>query len=170
MLPALRWLAERALVLWTYLTPDQLPLLRQLPEVVPDLPVVLNHFGFFPRDMRVDQHGRPAFDDPFPPAHVDVIAGLARHRSVRLMASGHYALSSGPPPYADLDPVVHRLADAYGAERMLWASDYPWIRDVPGYETMVGLAERALPGASAAELEAIRGGTAAGLFPELAVA
>jgi predicted TIM-barrel fold metal-dependent hydrolase len=170
MLPALRWLAERGLVLWTYLTPDQLPLLRELPEVLPDLAVVLNHFGFFPHDMRVDEHGRPAFDDPFPPEHVDAIAGLARHPSVRLMVSGQYALSSGPPPYADLDPVVHRLAGAYGAERMLWASDYPWIRDVPGYATMAGLAERVLPGASPAELEAIRGGTAASLFAELAVA
>jgi L-fuconolactonase len=168
MLPALHWLAERGLVLWSYLTPDQQPLLRELPELVPELVVVLNHFGFFPHDMRVDQHGRPAFDDPFPPEHVDAVAALARHPSVHLMVSGHYALSHGSPPYVDLDPAVHRLAAAYGAERMLWASDYPWIRDVPGYATILGLAERALPGASEAELAAIRGGTAQRLFPSLA--
>lgn len=167
MLPALRWLAERGLVLWGYLTPDQLPLLRQLPEALPDLVVVLNHLGFFPHDMRVDGHGRPAFDDPLPPEHVDAVAALARHPSVHLMISGHYALSHGSPPYPDLELVVHRLAAAYGAERMLWGSDYPWIRDVPGYATIVSLAERALPGASAAELAAIRGGTALRLLDGL---
>jgi L-fuconolactonase len=167
MLPSLRWLAERGLVLWSYLAPEQLPLLRQLPEALPDLVVVLNHLGFFPHDMRVDVHGRPAFDDPLPLEHVEAVAALARHPSVHLMVSGHYALSQGSPPYPDLDPIVHRLAAAYGAERILWASDYPWIRDVPGYAAMLGLAECALPGASPAELAAIRGGTAMRLLGTL---
>jgi predicted TIM-barrel fold metal-dependent hydrolase len=50
---------------------------------------------------------------------------------------------------------------------MLWASDYPWTRDVPGYATLLTLAEQALEGASAAELDAIHGGTALKLFPGL---
>jgi predicted TIM-barrel fold metal-dependent hydrolase len=50
---------------------------------------------------------------------------------------------------------------------MLWASDHPWIDDVPGYGTMLALPERALPDAGPAELAAIRGGTALRLFPTL---
>jgi hypothetical protein len=38
---------------------------------------------------------------------------------------------------------------------------------VPGYGTILALPERELPGASAAELAAIRGGTALRLFPRL---
>ena len=164
---ALRWMADHGLVLWTYLTPDQLPNLRELPERFPELPVVLNHLGFFPHAMQVDEHGRPCFTDPLPPERVDAIVSLARHANVHVMLSGQYALSAEDPPYRDLDPVIRRLADAYGADRMLWASDHPWIDDVPGYATMLSLPEHALPDASAAELAAIRGGTALRLFPRL---
>jgi L-fuconolactonase len=164
---ALRWIAGHGLVLWTYLTPDQLPSLKTLPERFPDLPVVLNHLGFFPHDMRVDAHGRPRFTDPLPPEHTKVIVELARHEHVYVMLSGQYALSAEDPPYRDLDAVIRRLADAYGADRMLWASDHPWIDDVPGYGTMLSLPEHALPDASPAELQAIKGGTALRLFPRL---
>jgi predicted TIM-barrel fold metal-dependent hydrolase len=165
---ALQWVAGHGLVLWTYLTPNQLPNLTALPERFPALPIVLNHLGFFPHDMRVDVHGRPRFTDPLPSERVEAVVALARHENVNVMLSGQYALSAEDPPYRDLDPVIRRLADAYGADRMLWASDHPWIDAVPGYATMLSLPEHALPDASAAELAAIRGGTALRLFPKLA--
>ena len=117
--------------------------------------------------MQVDEHGRPRFTDPLPAERVDAVVSLARHENVHVMLSGQYALSAEDPPYRDLDPVIRRLADAYGADRMLWASDHPWIDEVPGYATMLSLPEHALPDASAAELAAIRGGTALRLFPRL---
>jgi L-fuconolactonase len=167
MLPALRHMAETGLVLWTYLTRDQLGLLAELPATVPDLPVVLNHLGFCPHEMRVDEHGRPRFDDPFPPGSLDPVLRLAGHPAVRVMLSGQYALSAEAPPYRDLDPIVRALCDAFGPARLLWASDYPWTRDVPGYGALLGLAEQALPGLSDEELGAIHGGTALELFPHL---
>lgn len=164
---ALRWVAENGLILWTYLAPDQLPALLDLPARFPEMPIVLNHLGFFPHDMQVDAHGRPRFRDPLPPERVDAILSLARHENVHVMLSGQYALSAQEWPYRDLDPLIGRLAGAYGADRMLWASDHPWIDDVPGYGAMLELPELALPGASPAELAAIRGGTALRLFPRL---
>jgi len=95
LLPVMRHLAAEGLPLWSYLTPDQRPLLEQLPEVVPELTVVLNHLGFFPHEMRVDAHGRPAFDDPLPAAHVETVLALARHPRVHVMLSGQYRAS--PP-------------------------------------------------------------------------
>ncbi len=166
-LDALRWVSDQGLVLWTYLTPDQLPALLELPRAFGDLRIVLNHLGFFPHDMRVDAHGRPSFEDPLPAERVDAVLSLARFETVHVMLSGQYALSAEDAPYRDLDPLVSRLADAYGAERMLWASDHPWIDDVPGYGAMLALPESALPDASPAELAAIRGGTALRLFPRL---
>jgi L-fuconolactonase len=170
MLPVLRELAGRGLPLWSYLPPEQVPLLRELPEVVGDLTVVLNHLGFAPYDMRVDRYGRPTFADPFPTPVLDTVLGLAAHPRAYLMFSGQYALSREDPPYADLHEIVRRLAGAYGTARMLWASDYPWTRDVPGLARLLTLADSALPGLSAAERAAVHGGTAATLFPALATA
>jgi L-fuconolactonase len=167
MLPVLRHMAETGLVLWTYLTRDQLGLLEALPATEPDLPIVLNHLGFCPHGMRVDRYGRPRFEDPFPPGSLDPVLRLAGHPATRVMFSGQYALSAEQPPYRDLDPIVRALAGAFGARRLLWASDYPWTRDVPGYATLLGLAEQTLPDASPADLAAIHGGTALELFPHL---
>jgi hypothetical protein len=89
-----------------YVTRDQLGLLEQLPVVVPELAVVLNHLGFCPHEMRVDRYGRPAFDDPFPPGSLDPVLRLADHLPVRVMFSGQYALSREAPPYRDLDATV----------------------------------------------------------------
>jgi L-fuconolactonase len=164
---ALRWVADHGLVLWTYLTPDQLPALLELPARLPELRIVLNHLGFFPHDMRVDAHGRPRFEDPLPPERVEAVLSLARHENVHVMLSGQYALSAQDWPYRDLDSLIRRLADAYGAGRLLWASDHPWIDDVPGYGETLALPELALPDASPAELAEIRGGTALRLFPTL---
>jgi predicted TIM-barrel fold metal-dependent hydrolase len=117
--------------------------------------------------MRVDRHGRPAFDDPFPAGSEEPVLRLARHGTTHVMFSGHYALSQEDPPYRDLDGVVRRLAGAFGLERMLWASDYPWTRDVPGYAALLELAGHAFPEASAGELAALHGGAALALFPHL---
>jgi L-fuconolactonase len=163
MLPALRHMADAGLVLWTYLARDQMGLLEQLPGAVPDLRIVLNHLGFFPHGMRVDAHGRPTFDEPFPPGSLEPVLRLAEHPGAYVMFSGQYALSREEPPYRDLDGVVSGLADAFGPQRMLWASDYPWTRDVPGYSTLLGLAERAFPD----HVAAVQGGTALELFPHL---
>ena len=167
MLPVLRHMAETGLVLWTYLTPDQLGLLEELPALAPDLAIVLNHLGFCPHDMRVDAHGRPSFDDPFPAGSLEPVLRLATHPGARVMFSGQYALSAEEPPYRDLDPIVRALAGAFGPERMLWASDYPWTRDVPGHAVLLSLAGEALPDATAGDLAAIHGGTALELFPHL---
>jgi predicted TIM-barrel fold metal-dependent hydrolase len=167
MLPALMHMAETGLLLWTYPTRDQLELLEELPEAVPDLRIVLNHLGFCPHGMRVDAHRRPAFDEPFPAGSLEPVLRLARHPNTYVMFSGQYALSHEAPPYRDLDAVVGRLADAFGPRRMVWASDYPWTRNVPGYSALLTLAEEALPGASPADLAAIHGETALELFPQL---
>jgi len=167
-LPLLRHLAEQELVLWTYLPPDQLPLLRPVLDAVPALRVVLNHFGFCPHDMQVDEHGRPRFCDPFPPADTMEVLRLAEHPGVHVMLSGQYALSGGPAPYADLYEVTGQVVRAYGPRRTLWASDYPWTRNVPGYSAMLHLVRQALPDLTDEDLGWVLGGTTLSLFPTLA--
>jgi predicted TIM-barrel fold metal-dependent hydrolase len=165
--PVLRFLADEGLCLWTYLAPDQLPLADELARELPALTMVLNHLGFCPHDMRVDSHGRPGFDDPFPASTRAELRRLSRHPNLRVMFSGQYALSRQDPPYTDLDEVVHEIADAFGASRMLWASDLPWTREVPGYPALLERPRATFPLASPAELADILGGTALRLFPHL---
>jgi predicted TIM-barrel fold metal-dependent hydrolase len=167
-LPVLRVLAEEGLPLWSYLPPEQLRLLEELVTVLPDLRVVLNHLGFCPHDMWVDEHRRPRFADPFPDTLVQRLLRLADAEGVHVLVSGQYALSAEPPPYADLFPVTRRLAASYGADRLLWGSDHPWPSDVPGYPELPGLVTAALPDLTARELDRVLGGTVRALFPGLA--
>lgn len=167
-LPVLRMLAEEGLPLWSYLPPAQLPLLEELVDALPELRVVLNHLGFCPQDMWVDEHRRPRFDDPFPDRLVQRLERMAEAPAVHVLVSGQYALSAEAPPYVDLFPVTRRLARAYGAERLLWGSDHPWPSDVPGYGELPGLVPAALPDLDERELAFVLGGTARTLFPELA--
>jgi L-fuconolactonase len=49
---------------------------------------------------------------------------------------------------------------AYGADRLLWASDFPWILQQPGYSAQLALVDQLLPDISPSERAAILGGTA----------
>ena len=167
-LPLLQHLAAQGLVLWTYLPPDQLPLLRPVLDAVPDLRVVLNHLGFCPHDMQVDEHRRPRFSDPFPPSTTKEVQRLADHPGVHVMLSGQYALSTEPAPYGDLLGVIGQLVDAYGARRLLWASDFPWTREVPGYAELLQLVSKTQLPLTDEDLGWVRGRTALSLFPMLA--
>ncbi|MBB3083561.1 amidohydrolase family protein [Geodermatophilus sabuli] len=167
-LPVLRALAAEQLPLWSYLPPEQLPLLEELVRLLPELPVVLNHLGFCPHDMWVDEHRRPRFADPFPEPLVERLLRLGDAPLVHVLVSGQYALSTEEPPYADLFPVTRRLAAVYGAERLLWGSDHPWPSDVPGYPVLTGLVDAALPDLDQRGRARVLGGTARALFPRLA--
>lgn len=167
-LPVAEALSAQGLPLWTYLPPDQLPLLEELVQVVPDLVVVLNHMGFCPFDKRVDGHGRPWFPDPFPQTTMAALQRLSDVENVHVAFAGQYAFSRQQPPYQDLNEVIASIVSWYGPSRMMWGSDYPWIEEEPGYATMAELPRAALPQLSEADLVEVCGGTAIRLFPHLA--
>lgn len=167
-LPVFELMAERGMVVWFYGDIAQLRLMDQIMHRLPDLRVVLNHSGFLPdmhAEMRIDEYRRPHFDVELPPAGLpDVEAMAANHPNLHVHFSGQYAFSSEPYPYRDLEDVAERLLAAFGANRMLMASDWPWIEFEPGYAEVLGLLDHVLPDLSATERDAIRGGTALSLF------
>ena len=164
MFPVLEHLDREGLALWSYVAPDQAPHLDELGTLLPGLAVVLNHLGLAPHDMAVDEHRRPRFDDPLPEHELVRVEALARHPRFHLMFSGHYALSAEPHPHADLRAAGDRLVGAFGADRTLWGSDWPWIDDVPGYAATTAVVDEALPALSAAERADVLGGTVARLL------
>jgi L-fuconolactonase len=163
--PTLAELAAEGLVLWYYAPPEQLPLLREALELLPALTVCLNHLGFCPEGMDVDEHGRPRLRTTLPPATLPAVLELAAFPRVHVMLSGLYGWSTEPYPYRDLTGVVQALYESYGAERLFWASDFPWILDEPGYGALLELPERHLPNLTDAERTDIFAGTVARIFP-----
>ena len=83
---------------------------------------------------------------------------------MNVLFSGHYAFSQAGYPYSDLDGVVADLLDAYGPGRLLFGSDFPWIRSEPGYAEIVALVDRQLGSLSPGQRAAVLGANAAAMF------
>jgi predicted TIM-barrel fold metal-dependent hydrolase len=77
-----------------------------------------------------------------------------------LHLSGQYAFSKDPFPYNDLAPWHQKLLKSFGADRLMWATDFPWIYEHPGYDKLTTIIETSIPDIQPHELEAIIGGTA----------
>jgi predicted TIM-barrel fold metal-dependent hydrolase len=80
----------------------------------PDTPVVIDHFA------RIGADGTIRDED------VKNLCSLSKHKLVRVKISAYYALGKKQPPYLDLIPMIKRLFDAYGPDRLMWASDCPY--------------------------------------------
>lgn len=166
-LPCFPLLAEFAAAgdkLWFYGGEAQMELLVRVLETLPDLTVVLNHLGFWPGGLFIDEHGRPHFTSSYTADNLATVQGLARFPRVYVLLSGYYAFSSEPWPYADLRSVTEGLLGAFGAERLLLASDFPWIRIEPGYPSTVDTLDAQISGLAAADRARIRGANAVDLF------
>jgi predicted TIM-barrel fold metal-dependent hydrolase len=112
---------------------------ERLPEVVPHLggagPVVLDHLGL--PDVAAG---------PSAPGFRAVLA-LGRSGRGVLKLSGAFRLSREPWPHPDLDSFVEAGLAAFGPERCVWGSDWPFIASPrpPTYAATLALLERWLP-------------------------
>jgi predicted TIM-barrel fold metal-dependent hydrolase len=130
-----------------YCTCDQISNIERLVRAFPGVRVSLDHIGICPSTTFVpDRWERPRFDDePIPPLTYPRILDLAHYPNVYVKVSGEYAFSKKPYPYADMRPMVERVYRAYGADRMMWCTDFPWICKEPGYRRLVELLDHHLP-------------------------
>lgn len=156
--------AEHGLIMWLYPALDQAPLIETLAAAFPSVPVVLNHLGICPDNFSIDAFRRPHVDISIPPATMPTILKLAKYPNVFVKISGEYAFSREAYPYRDLQPVVNSLYQAFGAGRLLWATDFPWIVEEPGYNKLLHLVDEHLPSISRDERIQIMGGTASSLL------
>ncbi|MCQ3803690.1 MAG: amidohydrolase family protein [Acidimicrobiia bacterium] len=167
MFPVLEQMADDGVKLWFYATEEQVLLLDRVLDHLPELTVVINHLGFCPSiwdEIRADEWGRPRFSLALPPKSLQTIEVIAARPNVYVHLSGQYAFTHEPYPHPDLQSTVDAIHGMFGAERMLWASDYPWIAVEPGYPEQLALVDHYLPDLSAADRDAIRGGNAMRLF------
>jgi predicted TIM-barrel fold metal-dependent hydrolase len=162
--PLLEELARTGDKLWFYGGREQMALLELVLGELPELTVVLNHLGFWPSAIEVDEHGRPQFEATYTAEGLEAVKGLARFPRVFVLCSGMYAFSSQPPPYDDLRPVTSGILEAYGPGRVLMATDFPWIRVEPGYRETLAAHAAHLDGLDEADRARVRGGNAMELF------
>jgi L-fuconolactonase len=144
--------ARSSLVLqWTIRLPSS-PLIEHVAVRHPGLVQVFDHLGLPVDAHDLDQLGR--------------IRDLAAIEQLNIKLSGMYALSSDGYPYEDVWPWIEGTIDAFGADRTLWASDWPMSTESASHADLLGLVRR-LPLLDDAARDSILRGTVERLWPSL---
>ena len=144
--------ARHNLAICPLINPVALPSLDRRCSQFPDTPVIIDHLA------------RIGAAEPINDAHVDSLCAMAKHANVMVKISAFYALGRKAPPYADLAPLIRRVYDAFGPERLMWASDCPFQVVDHAYEDSIGLVRDRLDFLSAADKEQILRKTAEDFF------
>jgi len=133
--------ADRKLALCPLIAPDALPSLSRMCERYPHTRIVIDHLC------------RIGLDGQIRDADVDALCKMARFPEVRVKVSAFYALGKKKPPHDDLEPMIRRVHGAFGAKRLMWASDCPFAVVEEKYRDAIGLVRDGCPWLSAADRE-----------------
>jgi L-fuconolactonase len=115
LMPPLWKRAHDLKVPMTVLAPiTRMPEVGLLLDRTPDLTVVIDHMA----DCPVDQ-----------PAELEKLIALKRYPNLYIKLSHPWSLSKQPYPWKDVRPQIHRLYDAFGPQRLMWATDWPIIEN-----------------------------------------
>lgn len=106
--------AEHGLAMCPLIDPIFLPSVDAMCEKHPETPVVVDHFA------------RVGVDGTIRDKDLENLCRLARHKNTHVKVSAFYALGHKKSPYTDLGPMIRRVLDAFGPERLMWASDCPF--------------------------------------------
>jgi L-fuconolactonase len=91
-----------------------LPLAADVAKRYPELPIIIDHSG-------LPQPPAPREDPHF--TSLPTLLALADHPNIAIKLCGLPALSAESFPYRDVVPPLRTIVDAFGAERLMWASD-----------------------------------------------
>ena len=154
--------AEKGYTIWLYPKAAEAHCVPFLVDAFPDLQVVFNHLMFCPGEgvFTKDEKGRPRIDTPIPPLTRYNTMGLYQYDNVCVKLSGQYAFSQEAYPYPDLKGWHGNLIGTFGPDRCMWATDFPWIREEPGYETLSKLLDALLPDLEDGDRAKVMGETA----------
>ena len=168
--PIWKHAAEKGYVIWLYSCARDAHQIPFLVQAFPNVRVVFNHLMVCPGEgtFSHDENGRPHIETPMPPLSRYATFGLHEYENVCVHLSGQYAFSHEEWPYLDLRSWHERLVRYFGPERLMWATDFPWILKDPGYGELTRVIDELLPELAAEDRAAIMGGTAGRVlrFPE----
>jgi predicted TIM-barrel fold metal-dependent hydrolase len=106
--------AETRQAMCCLIDPNNIPQVDAMCRKHPETPVVIDHFA------------RIGTDGVIRDADVKRLCQMAAHKQVWVKISAFYALGKKAPPYTDLVPMIRKLFEAFGPQRLMWASDSPY--------------------------------------------
>jgi L-fuconolactonase len=135
----------------TVLAPvTRMPDLASLIEANPELTVVIDHMADCPLDR---------------PDLLKMLLDLARYPTVFVKISDMWVLSKEPYPYPDAQTQVKRLLERFGAQRLMWATNWPVSLAQLPYEQIVALYRDHFNFVSREEHQQILSGTVQRVWP-----
>ena len=114
--------------------------------------------------MVIDHLARPDLDPGRSTAVVDEVARLSEFANVSVKLSALSELSHESFPHADTGAWARRILAAFGPDRLMWGSDFPYVSSVDRYKESWEALCQALDGATESALHRIAAGTAAAVF------
>jgi len=102
--------------------------IQELLKSNPNTKVIIDHFGFFKQGSNTLEDDDRIFSQ---------LLSLAKYPQVHVKVSAYFRLSRESYPYADLQPRLAQLLSEYGSSRLLWGSDYPFVKNECGYSEAV---------------------------------
>lgn len=152
---------ERMTGVWDYVTTHRVPVCIQMHskdasklasvlDTHPTMTVLLDHLG------------RPDASGGAPYERLAELAQLARYPGVHLKITPPALRRLGDEPGADITAVLARLVELFGADRIMWGSNFP--ASAGSLADLLASIEAALPALSDDDRAAILGGNAARLY------
>ena len=119
---------ESRLAICPLINPEDIPHIESLCAKFPETTVVVDHFARIGVSGSIDK------------AQLESLCRLAKFPQTYVKTSAFYALGKKQSPYDDLAPMIRRVLDAFGPERMMWASDCPYqVQGNHTYEASIAL-------------------------------
>lgn len=147
--------ANRRLLASLSVLPHQMPAVARLAALHSTLPILCHHHAFLgPRT------------EATPGARDLVLAAAAQPNIfIKFSGMGNVAAPDDEYPYTRLSWITSAIRDAYGNDRLVWASDYPVSRKHMTYRQALAMTTRHGP-FKPGELSAVLGGTMARLLAD----
>ena len=128
------------------------PILAFLIDAFPQVRVVFNHLMACVGDTNVPM--------TLPPITRYSTLRLHQFENVCVHLSGQSIFSQQDWPYRDTAAWQQTLLREFGAQRLMWGSDFPRIVEQPGYGQTKKIIDELLPELPVTDRQAILGGTA----------
>jgi predicted TIM-barrel fold metal-dependent hydrolase len=140
-----------------FIASEQLPKLEEMVKRFPKVKVVIDHLA------RVDLEAKDS------EAEIKKLIALAKYPNVYVKVSELMIISpSKKYPYRDVYPLVKKVYEAFGADRLLWGTGFPGATraqaDRPSLEQELALIQKEIPFFKASDRAKILGENAAKLW------
>ncbi|QDZ23366.1 catalytic hydrolase [Chloropicon primus] len=93
--------------------------IKTLADTFPSTKFIVDHYGFCKCDDLESDEWKALLD-------------LAKYPQAYVKLSASFRVSRKPYPHVDVRKAIRNLIEAFGASRLMWGSDFPWITEEEG--------------------------------------